>query len=181
MTSLYEAVGTVDAINWAFGCHIENDWASRATKFCIKLEHSCAETIWMIQKATAMGSWWLAASWQLCAHSCITSFAEVFGKTSSHPSDSAPLSSRCGVLHLLAIPKAKITLEREEILDCWWDSVKSDWKADGDWENCVRSQGAYFKGGWGIIARCTMFLVSSWINVSIFRITWLDTFWTDLE
>ena len=26
-------------------------------KFCIKLEHSSAETIWMIQKATAMGNW----------------------------------------------------------------------------------------------------------------------------
>ena len=27
---------------------------------------------------------------------------------------------------------------------------------------------------------CTMFLVSSSINVSIFHITWLDTLWTDL-
>ena len=26
-------------------------------KFCIKLEHSSAETIQMIQKATAMGNW----------------------------------------------------------------------------------------------------------------------------
>ena len=26
-------------------------------KFCIKLEHSSAETIWMIQKAAAMGNW----------------------------------------------------------------------------------------------------------------------------
>ena len=32
------------------------------TKFCIKLEHSAMETIWMIQKATAIGNWWLAAS-----------------------------------------------------------------------------------------------------------------------
>ena len=23
---------------------------------------------------------------------------------------------------------------------------KYDWAADGDWENCVRSQGAYFEG-----------------------------------
>ena len=28
-------------------------------KFCIKLEHSSMETIRMIQKATAMGNWWL--------------------------------------------------------------------------------------------------------------------------
>ena len=26
-------------------------------KFCVKLEHSSAETIWMIPKATAMGNW----------------------------------------------------------------------------------------------------------------------------
>ena len=26
-------------------------------KFCVKLEHSSAETIWMIQKAAAMGNW----------------------------------------------------------------------------------------------------------------------------
>ena len=29
-------------------------------RFCIKLEHSSTETIPMIQKATAMGNWWLA-------------------------------------------------------------------------------------------------------------------------
>ena len=33
-------------------------------KFCIKLEHSSVETIGMIQKAAAMGNWWLAASLQ---------------------------------------------------------------------------------------------------------------------
>ena len=43
------------------------------TKFCIKLEHSSVETIWVTQKATAMGNWWLAAS-------CITSHAEFFAK-----------------------------------------------------------------------------------------------------
>ena len=26
-------------------------------KFCVKLEHSSVETIWMIQKVTAMGNW----------------------------------------------------------------------------------------------------------------------------
>ena len=31
-------------------------------KFYVKLEHSSTETIWMIQKATAMGNWYLAAS-----------------------------------------------------------------------------------------------------------------------
>ena len=79
-------------------------------------------------------------------------------------------------------PKLIITFEREKISDCWWDSWKYNGAADGDWENSVRSQGAYFEGDWGIIVLCTMFLclVSSSINVFIFHITWLDTFWTDL-
>ena len=49
-------------------------------KFCTKHEHSSTETIWMIQKATAMGNQWLAASSQQCAHSCITSHAEFLVK-----------------------------------------------------------------------------------------------------
>ena len=40
------------------------DWVEQwiCIKFCIKLEHSSPESIWMIQKAAAMGNWWLAAS-----------------------------------------------------------------------------------------------------------------------
>ena len=59
-----------------------------------------------------------------------------------------------------AVPKPKISFEREEISDCRWDSGKHDGAADGHWENCVGSQGAYFKRDWGIIVLCTVFLVS---------------------
>ena len=58
--------------------------------FCVKLEHSSVETIGMIQKASAMGNWWLAASWQ-CACSCIMSSAEFFGETSNHPGYTAQI------------------------------------------------------------------------------------------
>ena len=71
-----------------------------------------------------------------------------------------PLQLRFGALWLLAFPKAKITFESKEISDCWWDSGKYDWAAHGDWENCVRSQGAYFEGDWGIVVLCTIFLAS---------------------
>ena len=54
-------------------------------KLCIKLEHSSVETTGIIPKAIAMGSWWLAASSQQHAHSCITSCAELFGETSLSP------------------------------------------------------------------------------------------------
>ena len=129
-------------------------------RFCMKLEHSSVDTIQMTQKAAATGSWWLAASGR--QHNCSrsTSHAEFFGETSNHPGDSAPLQPRFGALWLLALSETKITFEREEILDCWWDSGRYDGAADGAWENCVRSQGAYFEGDWGVIVLCTVFLVS---------------------
>ena len=49
-------------------------------KFCIKLEHFSTETVQVIQKASAMGSWWLAASSGEWACSCITSHAEFLAK-----------------------------------------------------------------------------------------------------
>ena len=151
-------------------------------KFCIKLEHSSTETIWKSQKATATSNWWLAASSQQCACSCSTSY-ELFGKTSNHPGNSAPLQPRFGSLTLLAFPETKITFERDETSDCQWDSGKYVEAIDDDWENYVRSQGAYFEGGWGIIVLCTMFFVSCiFFNKCLYfsYFTWQDTFYTNL-
>ena len=127
-------------------------------RFCVKLEHSPMETIQIIQKAAAAGNWWLAASSHQCTCLCIMSHAEFFGKTSNLPGDLASLQPRFGALWLLAFPKTKITFEREKISDHWWDSGKYDRVADGDWEDCVRSQGAYFKRIWGI--HCPMYDIS---------------------
>jgi hypothetical protein len=41
-----------------------------------------------------------------------------FGKASHHPDLSAPLQPRFGSLRLLALPKAKDVIEREEICEC---------------------------------------------------------------
>ena len=159
------------------------EWAELwiCIKFCVKLEHSSVATIWMIQKAAAVCTWGLAASSRQGTCTCLTCHADCFGETSNHPGDSAPLQPRYGALKLLAFPKTKITFEKEEISDHWWDSGKYNEEVNGDWENCVRSQGAYFEGDWGVIVLCTCFLylTSSSINVSIFHSTWLDTFWTD--
>ena len=106
-----------------------------------------------------MGNWWLeASSWQ---HSCsgITSPAEFFWWNIKSLGDSAPKEPRFGALGLLTFPQTKITFERGEISDHWWDSGKYDAADDGDWENCVRSQGAYFEGDWGVIVLCTLFLI----------------------
>ena len=157
-------MGAVDAVEWACvlcGHCIQNNRVEQRIyiRFCVKLGHSSTETIQTIQRAAATGNWWLAAlSWHV--HSCITSRAEIFWATSNHPGDSAPLQPRYGTLQLLAFPKTKITFERVEISDHWWDSGKYNKAADGNWENCVRSQGAYFEGDGGVIVLCTVFLVS---------------------
>ena len=130
-------------------------------KFYVRLERSSMETIWMIQKAAAMGNRWLIGSFitTVCLP-CIKSHAEFFGKTWNQSGDSGLLQSRFDTLRRLAFPKTKITDERKEISNCQWDLGKYSGAADGDWENCVTSQGAYFEGDWGVIVLCTMFLVS---------------------
>ena len=145
-------------------------------------------------------NWWLAAlswqgvvttfkmigDWQLHCDNAPTYASRLvqsfFDKTSSHPGDPTPLQPRFGALWCLAFPKTKIPFEREEVSDCWWDSGKYDRAADGDWENCVRSQVPTLKGSEASLsyAQCFLYLVSSSIHVSIFHVTWLDTFWTDL-
>ena len=80
-------------------------------KFYVKLEHSSAETIQMIQKAEAMGNWWLAASSRQCSCSRITSCAEFFSETSNHPGDSAPHSPDLAPWKFLLFPKLKSSLK----------------------------------------------------------------------
>ena len=131
-------------------------------KFCVKLEHSSAETIWMIQKATAMSSWWWAAGdWQLHhdnmpTHALCLVLVQSF--VAKHQITKVP-QPIFGTLRLLAFPKTKITFEREEISDHHWDSGKYDRAADGNWENCVRFWGPYIEGDWGFIVLCTTLLV----------------------
>ena len=67
-----------------------------------------------------------------------------FCKTANRPGHSATLQPRSVTLQLLTLPKTKITFEREETDDEFQE--KYNGAADGDWENCVRSQGAYFGG-----------------------------------
>ena len=148
-------------------------------KFGVKLEHSFVETIWMIQKAAAMGKWRLAASSWQCAHSGITSHAEFFGETSNHPGDSVSLQPRFGALQLLAFPKTKITSEREELETVGEIHKGAD---DGNWRTGWSPKVPILKGTEASLsyARCFLYLVSSSINVFIFHSTCLDTFWTDL-
>ena len=141
--------GAVDAIEWACilcGCCIQNDQVSRAMnlhQFCVKPEHSSVETIRMFRRPQL----WATGDWQLHHDGTPTHASRLMQSFWWNvSSDSAPLKPRFGALQLLAFPKTKIIFEREEISNNQWESGKYDRAADGDWENCVRSQGAYFEG-----------------------------------
>ena len=109
-------------------------------------------------------SLWATGDWQL-HHDNVPAHASrlmqrFFAKHQITQVTQPSLQPTFGALWLLAFPKTKITFEREEISHCPWDSGKYKGAADGHWENCVGSQGAYFKRDWGIIVLCTVFLVS---------------------
>ena len=146
-------------------------------KFCVKLEHSSMETIWMIQKATAMGNWWLAASSQQRAHSCITSQAEIFCETSNHPGDSAPLQPSFGPCDFWLFPKLNSPLKgkRFQTIDEIQENTMGQLMAIGTvWGPKVPT----LKGTEASSSQvqCFLYLVSSSITVSIFHVTWLGTF-----
>ena len=138
-------------------------------QFCIKLEHSSAETIWMTQKALAMGNWWLAASSQQCARSGIMSLEEFFGETSNHPSDSTPIQNRFGTLWLLLLfPKLKSSLKgkRFQTIDEIQENTKGQLMAIRRtmWGPKVPT----LKGTEASLSyvQCFLYLISSSINVS---------------
>ena len=125
---------------------------------------------------------WATGDWQL-HHDNIPAHAEIFGKTSNHPGDSAPLQPRFGALQLLDFPrKLKSSLK--------WKRFQT---VDEIQENTmVKKLMAIGRTVWGpkvptlkrteaslSYVECFLYLVSSSINVSIFHITWLDTFWTN--
>ena len=135
------------------------------------------ETTQMIQKAAAMGNWWLAASSRQHIYSCILSYAEFFWQNVK--------SSRW-----VSPPKAQIchpgTSGFSQNKNHLWKGrdfrqlMRFRKIRQGSWLAIVRSQGAYCEGDWGIIVLHAMYLISSSINVSIFCITWLNSFWRDL-
>ena len=155
--------------------------------FCVNLEHSSVETIQMIQKAAAMGNWWLtASSWQH-ACSCIRTSAVFFGKTSNHPGDlSAPPTPHyspglapCDFWLSLKL-KSPLKGKRFQTIDEIKENMTGQLMAIGRtvWGPCVPT----LKETEASLSyvQSLLYLVSSSINVSIFYITWLDNFWMEL-
>ena len=151
-------------------------------KLCIKLKHSSMETIRMIQKAAAMGNWWLAASTWQRACSCITSCAEVLRKHQITQVTQLPYIADLAPCGFWLFPKLKSPLKgkRFQIVNEIQENTTGQLMVTGRavWGPKVSTL------KWTEVSlyyvQCFLYLVSSSINVSIFQITWLDTYWTDL-
>ena len=152
-------------------------------KFCVKIEHSSMGTTAMIQKAAAVGNWWLAASSWQCA----------------------PAHASCLVQSFLAkhqITQVTQPLYIPNLVPCgFWFSPKLKSLLKGKrfqtineiQENSTRQLMVIGRivGGPKVTAlkgikvslfyvQCFLYLVFSSINVSSFHSVQLDTFWADL-
>ena len=132
-------------------------------KLCVMLR--------VVQEATAMSNWWLAASSQknTPAHACIESHVEFLAKHQFTQVTQPLYSPDLVPWDFWLFPKLKSPLKGKKFQTIDGIQENTMGAADGDWENCVRSHSAYLEGDWGVIVLCTVFLVSS-INISIFPV-----------
>ena len=146
-------------------------------KFCIKVEHSSTETIQMIQEATSMGNWWLAAlSWQ-CSCSYIMSHEEFFVKHQITHMIQLPYSPDLAPCNFLLFSKLKSPLKGKRFQTVmrfrnirqgsWWRLGEL-----GEVSSCLLWR--------GLRHHCPMYSVSCiFFNKCLFSYYMADTFWTD--
>ena len=152
-------------------------------KFCIKLEHSSTETIWMIQRAAAIGNWWLTASSQQSlsyyALSLMQNFSVKHQITQMTQSPNSPDLKPC---NFWLSPKLKSPFKgkRFQIISEIQENMTGQLMAIG--RTVWGPKMPTLKGTEVSLSyvQCFLYIVSSSVNVSIFHITWLNIFCTDL-
>ena len=150
------------------------EWVEQPTyiKFCIKLEHSSAETIWMIQKAAAVGNCWLQVSLGQHARSCITSYREIFDKHQIPQVTQSPYSPDLVPWDFWLFPKLKSPLKgkRFQTVSAVQENMTGQLMETGRtvWGPKVST----LKGSEASLScvQCFLYLVSSSINVSVFQL-----------
>ena len=111
------------------GCLIQNDWVSRAKNLHQILHYAWAFLFRILFGWFSRMQLWATGDWQLHHGSAPTHdhiSCRVFWRNIKSPRWLTPLHPRFDTLRLLAFPQTKITFEREEIPDHWWDSGKDD-------------------------------------------------------
>ena len=134
----------------------------------------------MIQKAVVMGNWWLAASSRQCTHCCIMQSFLVQHQITQlnqppYSSDLAPCD-----FWLFSKLKSPLKGKRFQTINEIQENMMGGLILIG---RTVWGPKVPTSKGTEVSLICVpsfLYLVSSSINDSIFHITWLDTFWTDL-
>ena len=148
-------------------------------KFCVKLEHFSTETIQMIQKATAMGNWWLAApsGQHTCSWSCLVQFFCDLIITQVTQAPYSPELAPCEFWHFLKL-KSPLKGERFQAVHEIQENRTGQLMVIG--RIVWGPRGLNLKGTEMSLScvQCFLYLVSSSIHASIFNSMWLDTFRT---
>ena len=152
------------------------------TKFCVKLEHSSTETIWMIQETAVMGQLVIGSFIMTTCPLMHHILCRVFLQNIQSPRWLSPYGPYLAPCNFWLFPKLKSPLKGKR-----FQTIKEIQ------ENTMRQLMAIGRTVWGFkvptlkgtevslsCVQCFLYLVSSSINVSIFHITWLNAFWTDL-
>ena len=180
-TSLYWSVGAVGAVEWArvlCGRHIQNDWASRATnlhQILLSLDIPSRKLFRWLRRPQL----WTTGDWQLHHNNTPAHGSRLmqtfFCETSNHPMIQPPYSPDLVPCDFWLFPKLKSPLrgKRFQSVDEIQGNTTGQLMTTG--RTCEVPECLLWRD-WGVIILCTVFLVSTSINVSIFRSKWLDTF-----
>ena len=136
----------------------------------------------MIQKAPTVGNWWLAASSRQWASSCITSPAAFLLKHQITQVTHAPYSPDLAPCDCWPFPKLKLPLKGKRLQTINEIQENTMGQLMGTGRTMWGPEVPTMKGTEASLSyvQCFLYLASSSINVSIFHIVWLDTFWTEL-
>ena len=193
--------GAVDTTEWAcvlHGCRIQNDWVDNesTSNFALSLIITTWEVLGWFRRLLEMMQW--VQPPQKCgtnASKMVKNLLKVI-----HSLEGLQQAEHLRMLMYMGCNQQRSDSVRTRSWSgdsqtyCVWDFDEGSWhemccgkihsaasaiRAEGTlcyscyWlrENCVRSSGAYFEGDWGGGVLCSMFLVSSSINVFIFHIT----------
>ena len=151
-------------------------------RFCIKFEHSSAKTIQMIQKAAAVGNCWLVASYNnppIHASRLMQTFLMKHQITQVTQPSYSPDLAVCD-FWLFQKLKSPLKGKRFQTISEMQENTMEQLMEIGRtvWGPTVPTLKGTVRHHCPSIMFLVCFIFS--INVSIFHITWLGTFWRDL-
>ena len=128
-------------------------------KFCVKLEHPP----WKVFGWFRRPQLWATGDWQLHHNNMPAQASRLpqrFLVKQNTQVTQPPYSPGLVPCDFWLFPKPNSPLKRKRFQTISEIQENTMGQLNGNWENCVRSQVAYFEGDWGVTVLCTIFLVS---------------------